>query len=159
MNKVLPGDHVVEVNGLRGDEVLMRKQWLTQSNLCIKCIAAELTEFHIDKDANQLLGIKTRAGTKVHQVTSVIPGGVIDLFNLDKSPAFHAKTLRVGDYIVQVNGIVGDSQIIRQEWISSQKVTLLVMSPRARADVDGKGFAGNGSNAVEGLDKAEEAIG
>lgn len=142
------GDHIVDVNSVRGDEHKIKMEWTTQPNLHMKIIAANTLQLDISKKANETLGIKTLSSSKVHQITSIETGLMMDwndtLKHLHFSPVVvvvddtrrsgstGGTRLRVGDYIVEANRLQGDAEVIRQEWIASEKVTIKVMAPRRR---------------------------
>jgi hypothetical protein len=137
------GDHIVDINGVRGDSEKISTKWTTQSILCMKIIAATVLELVVTKKANEMLGIKTRCGSKVHQITSIEEGGAIALWNASRNQQ-RCQPVQVGDYIVEVNGVQGDAELVRQEWISRgfhdspdgtqtrEKLNIKVMAPRHR---------------------------
>lgn len=130
-NQVQRGDHIVECNGSPFD---MRKEFSSGTKLCMKLIAAEVLVFEISKNADEMLGIMTRAGSRVHQILSIKAGSSLDLVKFGQTHS-KVKTIRsvkpkVGDYIIEVNGMAGNAEILREEWISNTKIELVVMSPR-----------------------------
>lgn len=131
-SEVQPGDHIVDVNGVGGDPRLIKKEWTSQSKVHIQFISAEVIELNIEKPENSYLGIKSRPSTKVHQITSITKGGLVDEWNLKNS---ENTPIQVGDYIVEVNRMQGDSEAIRYEWLVSTRTHIIVMAPRYRREL------------------------
>lgn len=128
------GDHIVEVNGIRGDHQKIKTEWTTNSKLVVKFITAQVITVDIKKEANGMLGIKTSssANSKLHQVTSIAKEGALARWNSTRKGGSKSLPVEVGDYIAEVNGVHGDAELMRQEWINSEKPTIKVMAPRRR---------------------------
>lgn len=127
--RIQVGDHIVEANGIRNDPKKIRDEWLSSLQVSLKIIAARCVEVELQKpDARAMLGIKTRANSKTHRITRIVKDGLLDTWNM-QNPNM---AVQVGDYIVEVNGMQGDAEIVRDEWLSKPRCRMSVMAPRGR---------------------------
>lgn len=130
-DEVHVNDHIVEVNGIKDDAVAMKNEWVAQQYVSMKIVAVKVLHVVINKiPSDQLLGIQTIARRKAHCIMSIGAGGPLDRWN----KAHPTLAVQAGDYIVEVNGVQGDANMIKEEWLSKQRLQITLLAPRIRRD-------------------------